>query len=310
MDGLAIALFGKMQVGRAGRPLLASSPSKVRELLAYLMLYRDRPHPREALASLLWADSAASQGRKYLRQTLWQLQTGLEPPPETASQLLVLDRDWVQIDPQADYSLDVAVLEEAHGLASTTPGRQLTASTATFLERAVEVYQGDLLEGCYQDWCVYERERLQGLYLGMLDKLVAYHEARRDYPAGLEYANRILKYERARESTHRRLMRLYYLSGDRSAALRQYERCVAALQEELGVGPAKATISLHERLRADRPLHSPRNPTFTSEAPSPQEMPLPEILSLLKNLYGALTEVERQIRVSIGVVEQKLEDQR
>ena len=34
------------------------------------------------------------------------------------------------------------------------------------------VYRGDLLEGCYQDWCLFERERLQNAYLAMLDKLM------------------------------------------------------------------------------------------------------------------------------------------
>ena len=31
---------------------------------------------------------------------------------------------------------------------------------ARSLEDAVSLYQGDLLEGCYEDWCIYERERL------------------------------------------------------------------------------------------------------------------------------------------------------
>jgi two-component SAPR family response regulator len=93
----------------------------------------------------------------------------------------------------------------------------------------VALYHGDLLEDWFQDWCLYERERLQNIYLAALDKLMDYCEASRDYDAGLAYGTRILRHDLARERTHRRLMRLYYLAGDRTSALRQYDRCVQIL---------------------------------------------------------------------------------
>src|SRR5262249_56752701 len=101
-------------------------------------------------------------------------------------------------------------------------GAEMDGSQAEALRNAVTLYQGDLLEGCYHDWCVYERERLQSDYLSMLDKLMSWCEAHRDYEAGLQYGHRVLRYERARECTHRRLMRLYYLPGDPTPALPQY----------------------------------------------------------------------------------------
>ena len=47
-------------------------------------------------------------------------------------------------------------------------------------------------------------------------------------------------------------MRLNLLNGDRTAALHQYEICVAALAEELDVPPAKSTMTLYEQIRQDR----------------------------------------------------------
>jgi len=34
----------------------------------------------------------------------------------------------------------------------------------------VEIYRGELLKGRHQDWCLYKRERMQHLYLAMLNK--------------------------------------------------------------------------------------------------------------------------------------------
>jgi hypothetical protein len=62
----------------------------------------------------------------------------------------------------------------------------------------------------------------------------------------------ILRVDRAHEQAHRRMMRLHALRGDRTAALRQYEQCVAALAEELGVQPTRRTLTLYDRIRADR----------------------------------------------------------
>src|SRR5207245_6082482 len=118
-------------------------------------------------------------------------------------------------------------------------GQELDSPKAQLLHKTVQLYQGPLLEGWYQDWCLLERERLQSMYLAMLDKLMSYYEAHSDYETGLLYGMRIMCYDRARERTHRRIMRRYYLIGDRAEALRQYERCAVALEEELGVSPSK-----------------------------------------------------------------------
>jgi DNA-binding SARP family transcriptional activator len=43
-------------------------------------------------------------------------------------------------------------------------------------------------------------------------------------------------------------MRLHQLAGNRTGALRQFERCRTALDEELGVGPGRLTRSLYEEI--------------------------------------------------------------
>jgi hypothetical protein len=52
-----------------------------------------------------------------------------------------------------------------------------------------------------QDWCLGEGERLQSAYLIILDKLMGYCESHQEYEAGMAYGQRIMRYERAREST-------------------------------------------------------------------------------------------------------------
>lgn len=254
MSQLNISLFGRFHVDYQGAPVAAHLEArKVQELFAYMLLYRDRSHPREALADLLWGENSSVQARKYLRQALWQLQSALKTDDGVeADGCLSVGSDWVSINSDADFTLDIKDFEAAYEAVQGQSGGDLDPQTAHQLAKAVELHRGNLLEGWYHDWCIFERERLQGMHLAMLNKLMTYFETMEEYVMGLVYGHRILQSDRAHERTHWRMMRLQYLAGDRTAALRQYERCVSALDEELGVKPAKWTVSLYNQIRADQ----------------------------------------------------------
>lgn len=308
MSLLHIYLFGRFQV-RSGQQLLAGFDArKVQELFCYLLLFQDHPHPREALADLFWGDIPTDRPNRCLRRALWQLRTALHTQAEPLCDcLLLVEPNWVQINPEADLWLDVAEFEEAfHGVQSLQ-GNELDAQSIQSLQSAVGLYRGGLQESWYQDWYLYERERFQHMYLVMLDKLMDHCEAHRNYEAGLAYGTLVLGCERARERTHRRQMRLYHLAGDRTAALRQYKRCVRALDEELGVGPARRTVELYQQIRID----PSSGPTLVSssldEAPQTATSPLPGVLGLLRQLQAILTGVQHQIDQDIRAVESAID---
>lgn len=77
MATFKIHLFGRFNTHRDDRELDCFPSTKAKELFCYLLLYRDRPHTRETLATVFWGEFAPEQTRKYLRQTLWQLQHAL-----------------------------------------------------------------------------------------------------------------------------------------------------------------------------------------------------------------------------------------
>jgi len=255
MGTLELRLLGRFQA-RAGdtrlTPLEASA--RPRELLGYLIVFRSRPHHREALSDALWGDCPGSSPRKNLRQALWQLQGAMKQcPAECGDALLELDPEWVRVRPDAEVWTDVQVLERAFARSKDRAGEDLSADEAALLREAVDLYAGDLLEGWYQDWCLFERERLKSIYLAILDKLLAYSEAQREWDAGLAYGSTILRYDRAHERAHRQMMRLHYRAGDRTAAVRQYWTCSAELGRALGIEPGEATTRLFEEICADRP---------------------------------------------------------
>lgn len=294
MCKLRISLFGKFSLQTEGNIIHGLETRKADELLCYLLLHRDRPHPRESLADVLWGEIPSSQSKNYLRKTLWQLQSGIEAITEQSNcpRILLIDGEWIQVNSDSDLWLDTSFLEAVYNNVRGRLGRALTEQEIQSLEEAVSLYRGDLLEGWYCDWCLYERERLQYLHLALLDKLMDYCEAFHLYENGLSYGERILRHDRARERTHRRLMRMYYLAGDRTAAMRQYKKCVEALNEELGVEPAKRTRLLLSMIQTDQldenPIQTPSDPDIPEEQPDP----LLRVFSRLTTFQDALAQLQ------------------
>jgi DNA-binding SARP family transcriptional activator len=312
MPTFSIQLFGKFCVRRDQQILEGFEARKMQELFCYLLLHRDHPIPRETLASLLWPDTTTALSKRSLRQTLWHLHTAISSFAELDNdRVLFVEADWVQFNSEAHIWLDAAIFEQAFELTQKIPVHELDTTSAEILHNAVQLYQGPLLEGWYQDWCLLERERLQNMYLVMLDKLMWYCELQKEYETGILYGMRIMCYDRARERTHRRLMRLHCLNGDRTGALRQFEQCAAALDEELGVKPSKGTLALYEQIQADQ-LDEPDFVAAASEAAISNETadatdtPMLEILGQLTQLQTALSTLQEQVQQSIQKVERTL----
>jgi DNA-binding SARP family transcriptional activator len=307
MSSLKIRLFGKFSAHCEGRPLKGLDSGRVQELLFYLLLHRDRPHPRETLASLLWEANSSAQAKKYLRQAIWQLQNALTCPAEQdVKRVLLVEPEWICINPHADVWLDVAIFEDAFTMVRGLPGEEMDPDQAQSLNLVVQLYNGDLLEGWYQDWCLYERERLQNIWLAILEKLMAYCESHEAYEEGMVYGRCVLRFDRAHERTHRRMMRMQYLAGDRTSALRQYERCRVALEEELGVQPANRTTALYRQIFDDSfdRTAAPEESVGTGELAL-----LPNVVARLNQLRRMLTDVKSHVNQDLETIERALDRQ-
>lgn len=304
MTTLKVCLFGKFSAKIDETPVKGLESSKVQELFGYLLCNRDRPHSRERLAEAIWHRSQFTQSRKYLRQALWLLQSSLSALyPAGRAPFLDIDVDWIRVSSHESLRIDVAEFEQACSCSKNKQSAEMNKAQAETLYRAVEIYQGELLEGCYEDWLLCERERLNSLYLTILYRLMNYCEARLDCETGIDLGRRILQCDRASEKTHRQMMKLYYLACDRTAALRQYQLCCATLAEELGVKPSRATTALYEQICADtldRMTGLDASPAPLSEG---EAAGAPELLKFLGDLKELMMNMQRQVERGIKFVE-------
>jgi DNA-binding SARP family transcriptional activator len=240
-----IALFGALEITHGSAAALRPPTQRVLALLGYLIAYHGVPQGRDKLVDLLWPDLGSRQGRRLLSDALWRARRLLTLPGHDDTPTLAIVGDTVTFRPTPETSVDLIEFERQLKLADTA-----AAGADEHLRAAAELYRGDFLEECYDDWALFERERLRERYLGALGRLLEHDQGRGAYDLALQSALRLTRADPLREETHRALMRIYHLLGRTDDALRAYQQCRTVLQAELGIEPDPATISLYEELAA------------------------------------------------------------
>jgi ABC-type oligopeptide transport system substrate-binding subunit/DNA-binding SARP family transcriptional activator len=232
MPTLRFYFLGTLDVRCDDRVLPKPATLKSRSLLAYLVVHRQRPQPRERLADLFWGNRPERRARSSLSTALWHIRRCL--PSE---RFILSDPHTVQFDPQADLWLDVDAFET--GAAADAIDR---------LESAVALYRGDFLDGFSDDWVLGERYRLETLFFDALARLMNGYEAQGEQDAALATALCMLERDPLREDAHRLAMRAYCRLGRRNVALEQYRRCREVVLAELGVEPMVETTELYQAI--------------------------------------------------------------
>lgn len=244
MSDLQIFLFGGFRLIYQGKLITTIAQARLQALLAYLLLNRYSPQPRQLISYLFWPDSAESQARTNLRQLIHYAQRALP----AANHYLQIEKHSIQWRVDADFTFDVAEFEQNITLAKQARREGKFAEAQSKLESAVQLYQGDLLTGCYDDWILSERERLRQTYSTTLEQLIDILEGQHNYHTAVVYAEALLRHDPLRETTYQQLMWLHALNGDRASALRIYHNCVTVLGRELGVKPSLETWEAYQRL--------------------------------------------------------------
>lgn len=255
MARLSVSLLGPFRVSLAGAPVSSFKCNKVRALLAYLAVERDRPRSRQVLAGLLWPDWPGRDALSNLRYALSDLRKviGDRAPadgPDEQPPVLLVTRDTLQLNPRSDTWVDVVAFARLVATDDTDP-RLLNR-----LERAVALYRGSFLEGFsvedsapFEEWALFTREQMSRQLSAALHRLAAAYEEQSEYEQMQAHAWRQLEVEPWDEVAHRQVMRALALQRQRSAALAHYETCRRLLAEELGVEPGRETMKLYEQIR-------------------------------------------------------------
>lgn len=209
---LAIHLLGVPRVERDGGPAPPPRGRKVWALLAYLLATESTPS-RQWLADLLFSD--AEDPLNALSWSLSQLRHLLGPSSSVGGATVALRL------PAGAY-VDIRVL---------TRGTRFEAL-------AIPGLGHDLLEGLdfpssasFEVWLLTERRRLLGAAEDVLREAARTKLAVGDAERAIELAGRLVTTNGLDEDSQELLIRAYSAAGDRAAAERQRDACIALVSK-------------------------------------------------------------------------------
>ena len=249
MPELRLSFMGTPQITYQGTNCKLR-PRKAVALVAYLAV-TGQPQSRDTLSALLWPETDHGQSRANLRNLLWILTKTL------GEERFRVERETVALVPNETYWLDV---EQFRSLLSATQTHDHAPGTScqtcfVALAEAAALYRDDFLAGftladspAFDEWQSYQAEELRHLFGDVLTKLIDFHRAQGDWTEAILYLKRWLVLDPLQEAAHAQLMELYAWTGQRSAALRQYQTCMRLLETELGVPPLAETTTLHKQI--------------------------------------------------------------
>ena len=299
--GLHLRVLGGCDILTPGGPIRFES-SKTTGLFVFLALVGGA-QSRPKLAGIFWPELAEDRAAAALRRALWDQRRRLGIP--SASAVMQVTRSSVAIEPDAlvcDAEQFRRAIEASGGKAGGAPGDV----SLERLERASELYRGDLLDGffvdgapVFEEWLLAERERLRMAALHVLQRLVSGLRERGETVRALGHARRLLALDPWLEEGHRAVSELLALGGQRGAALQQLQACRRILAEELGAAPTRETQELERRLRDEVRL-SPQARDAVSDSKSAAGAPTNNLPLPTTPFVGR----EREL----GIVAEKLGD--
>ncbi len=247
---LRIRLLGPGEITIDGRVLTDRdwSGRRARSLLLLLAGTPGHRLHREQIIDLIWPDADLDAGANALYKALHALRRTLEPTLRAGrdSACITVAGNTIAIGETVDLWLDV----DQYTALLTHAGALPALEQRPTLRSALDLYHGEFVaDERYAEWPVPRREALRADYERAVLDLAALDLAAGEPLAAIPWLEALLAQEPTAESAHRALMRAYQSAGQRSLALRQYERCRDLLAREFDDAPEPETTRLADAIR-------------------------------------------------------------
>lgn len=231
--GDCLNLFNGPAVISGGTP--AEVPEGGKRVLAFVALSSGVVERRRA-AGTLWPDGDEVRAAGSLRSALWRLKcAGID--------LVQADKVALRLRPGTTVDVDQLITWSDRVITGTPAPADLRICRwhIDFLE---------LLPGWYEDWVIFERERLRQRLLHALEALARLLVDRSRIAEAIEVAMIAVAAEPLRESAQRVLIEAHLAEGNVVEANRSFSAFRALALHELGVEPRESLRSLIDRRSA------------------------------------------------------------
>lgn len=243
-----VRTFAQFQVCCADQTLSLGHSKKGSAIFRYLFTLPERCAAKETLLALFWPDEPPDKANHKLHIAISTLRQALNEAM-AIDQVLVFDDERYFLNPAIRVWLDADEFAGCFHAGQQLEQQGHTLEAAALYETGCSLYRGDFLtEDMYADWAAAPRARLEEMYLTLLGRLAAHYFDQGCFDQSIACCRQIVSKDSFREDAYRQLMQCYSRMGQRNQALREFQLCAQALQQELGVQPTRETVALYEQI--------------------------------------------------------------
>jgi DNA-binding SARP family transcriptional activator len=217
-------------------------PRRRSRALLYYLLSTPSPQPRERLLTLLCGEIDEERARNTFKTLLAEVRSllrSLDPGLEW----ILNDGSHLRLNPRAPLWLDTEIFEKT------------IAGASRNLNQAINLYRGSFLDGFFlkgapdfDAWVRSARDHFHRLYIKALRQLAEVYESEHQFEQAINCTQLLLRADPLLEEAYAHLMKLYWMTGERIEALRQYAQLRAVLAREMAIRPSATTQALYEQI--------------------------------------------------------------
>jgi len=249
---LRILFLGTFEVYR-GEERIADGlwkTQKTKHLLGFLALRRRIPE--DVVLDQFWPGDVV-KGKRSLAVALSHIRSALRPEGTQQAPEGIYRSDGVLCLEARSVWHDVEEFESAYNQARTQDGAGDVERAVAAYRRAVQLYRGPFMDGCYMDWALLERSRLEQMAVDAMTRLAQLFQLQAKPRESAEFAEKALELHPESQDLHLLLMRALIALGRPEQAVRQYETCRKILERDLGIEPSLGLVEAYHRARLGLP---------------------------------------------------------
>lgn len=249
-DILSIKTFGGFSIQYQNHIITDQDnrSKKVWTLLAYVIMNHNKEVSTSTIIDLLWPDEsncdAPANALKVCLHRAREVLTQLQHPEK---QLLLHKRNSLYLNPTVTIEIDFEQFEQY--CKQTAQTFDTTEQAITYYEKALSLYQGDLLpKVCEEDWAIPIIYYYHSLYVKTMLSFLALLYEQKDYEKLVLYSYQAIKIDELDEKFHYYLIWGLFRSGQTQTALNQYDFILRLLYNDFGINPSEELKSLYQEI--------------------------------------------------------------
>lgn len=254
---IIVQMLGGFSIMYDGKPvaLERSSITKATQLLQYLIYYREKKIPRDALINMLYNEYDISNPANNLKVNLFRLRKLLASSHLPKYDYISFKSGMYSFSSKIPIEIDA---EQFDAFATQAQETDISdEEKIILLQRAIEAYKGKFLPMIVNEpWAVIENVRCRDMYAKCITDACNLLKKSGDLRLRLDICNRAIHIYPFDEDMH--LLRIECLLDMKrySDALAAYEEVTKLFFEELGISPSQKMLSLYRHMTGNIKLET------------------------------------------------------